>query len=651
MALALGKGKKLHDKRDDREAARRRARDGARGAHPMIALLARGVPARRRRRRRPLARARRAGREPERVACRSSHPPTGPMLRAEQLRPMHPASTVSHAPASGTMLDRLAARHRGRGRASRFVRVGDDQFQLAARAGRAAGVLYVPLQLVVELIPRVVGEHSLGSDASSCAPSRRCAVRRSRRGAAGSTPPAAPRRDDDRSRRRSAHRRSRSRRPPSRASAAQRRLVVVDAGHGGADNGMRGPIGGGPKINEKDITLAVAKRARRGAQAARHRRRCTRARRDTLIALDDRGRIANDAHGAICSSRFTSTRRIPAGRIPAARAASRRTSSPRRRPRTRAASSRWRTRSCKFETRHRRRATDDPLSFILSDMAQNEHLRESSELAELIQRRLGRDAPGSEPRREAGGLPRARDGVHAGGARRDRIRHERRRRRATCPTRRSRTRSPAAIADAALEYLERYERRVARRHRDAGSVSRSERRRSALAVQSRLISRFRIRSCSPPAPPATAHELAGVVDLDALGGLVTKAVSPRAARGRTRAARRRVRRRDDQRRRAGESRRRRRCGASICRGSRRICPRRAQARERRRVRGRRVSPRWSRGSSSRSTTATRGALDALRAQRELPEREGRRHGVRRGPGGAARGRRAARARRRGARSS
>ena len=27
--------------------------------------------------------------------------------------------------------------------------------------------------------------------------------------------------------------------------------------------------------------------------------------------------------------------------------------------------------------------TDDPLSFILSDMQQNEHLRESSELAEL----------------------------------------------------------------------------------------------------------------------------------------------------------------------------------------------------------------------------------------------------------------------------
>jgi N-acetylmuramoyl-L-alanine amidase len=38
--------------------------------------------------------------------------------------------------------------------------------------------------------------------------------------------------------------------------------------------------------------------------------------------------------------------------------------------------------------------TDDPLSFILSDMKQNEHLRESSDLAEVIQRRLNGVHPG-----------------------------------------------------------------------------------------------------------------------------------------------------------------------------------------------------------------------------------------------------------------
>ena len=44
-------------------------------------------------------------------------------------------------------------------------------------------------------------------------------------------------------------------RPPAR-----RHLVVVDAGHGGPDAGMHGPIGGRTTLLEKDITLAVAQR-------------------------------------------------------------------------------------------------------------------------------------------------------------------------------------------------------------------------------------------------------------------------------------------------------------------------------------------------------------------------------------------------------
>jgi N-acetylmuramoyl-L-alanine amidase len=44
---------------------------------------------------------------------------------------------------------------------------------------------------------------------------------------------------------------------PTKISASPVRTVVIDAGHGGADSGARGPLG-----NEKDFTLDVALRAR-----------------------------------------------------------------------------------------------------------------------------------------------------------------------------------------------------------------------------------------------------------------------------------------------------------------------------------------------------------------------------------------------------
>src|SRR4051812_5528391 len=81
---------------------------------------------------------------------------------------------------------------------------------------------------------------------------------------------------------------------PAKTPAPKARpIVVVDAGHGGPDRGMSGPLGsGGPKIKEKDITLAVSKKL---GQALLRRQidvvytRTT----DTLIDLSDRGSIAN----------------------------------------------------------------------------------------------------------------------------------------------------------------------------------------------------------------------------------------------------------------------------------------------------------------------------------------------------------------------
>ena len=49
-------------------------------------------------------------------------------------------------------------------------------------------------------------------------------------------------------------------RPPARRPPPTRKLVVIDAGHGGPDNGMSGPIGTSPWFVEKDVVLSVAKK-------------------------------------------------------------------------------------------------------------------------------------------------------------------------------------------------------------------------------------------------------------------------------------------------------------------------------------------------------------------------------------------------------
>jgi N-acetylmuramoyl-L-alanine amidase len=102
----------------------------------------------------------------------------------------------------------------------------------------------------------------------------------------------------------------------------------------------------------------------------------------------------------------------------------------------------------------------DPLSFIINDMAQNEHLRESSDLASIIQGRLGKVEPGpSRGVKQAGFIvlttaymPAVLVEIGFG----------------TNPGDATFMKTPAhqreladAIADAAVEYLEHYERRLA----------------------------------------------------------------------------------------------------------------------------------------------------------------------------------------------
>jgi N-acetylmuramoyl-L-alanine amidase len=173
--------------------------------------------------------------------------------------------------------------------------------------------------------------------------------------------------------------------------AARRYTVVVDAGHGGQDPGMRGPIGGQFVIREKDVTLAVAKRLARELESRGVNVLMTRT-TDTLIALSDRGRMANENRGDIFVSIHVNAAN-PQWRNPASTRgfetyflSEAKTEDERR-------VAAMENDAVRFEDGSGS-ARDDALGFILSDMRQNEHLRESNDLAETIQSRLGRVHPG-----------------------------------------------------------------------------------------------------------------------------------------------------------------------------------------------------------------------------------------------------------------
>jgi N-acetylmuramoyl-L-alanine amidase len=179
--------------------------------------------------------------------------------------------------------------------------------------------------------------------------------------------------------------------PLRTAAKTPRARVVVDAGHGGVDPG--GPMRRGA-LAEKHITLAVALKVgdalrERGADVIYTRTR------DTLIALDDRGRIANQARGDVFISIHVNAANPSWRRPEAARGfetyflAEAKTEDARR-------IEQMENEVVRFESGKKTGAGDDPLSFILSDMKQNEHLRESSDLAEIVQRHLHAVHPGPD---------------------------------------------------------------------------------------------------------------------------------------------------------------------------------------------------------------------------------------------------------------
>jgi N-acetylmuramoyl-L-alanine amidase len=181
--------------------------------------------------------------------------------------------------------------------------------------------------------------------------------------------------------------------PSPKLEPTRRRLVVVDAGHGGPDHGMVGPVGSTHPIYEKDITLAVALKvgdALRRLGLDVFETRTT----DTLIALSDRGRLANEHHGDLFLSIHVNAAN-PSWHDPAAARgfetyflAEAKTEDERR-------VEEMENEAVRFET-GANAPSNDPLDFVIHDMAQNEQLRESADLAEIIQRHLAVVHPGPD---------------------------------------------------------------------------------------------------------------------------------------------------------------------------------------------------------------------------------------------------------------
>jgi len=249
------------------------------------------------------------------------------------------------------------------------------------------GQLYLPFQFVSEVIPRYGGGYSydiaqgelrrsapnwvVSAPAPRITPSTSVASAPPPRVSPSAAPPPV-------------------RKPPVNKPPA-RKLVVIDAGHGGPDRGMTGPIGTTPWFTEKDVTLSVAMKLATVLRARGVDVLMTRT-TDTLIALSDRGRIANSNHGDV----FISVHCNAPGSNTAAGArehgfetyflAEAKTEDERR-------VQDMENESVKFET-GANAPKGDPLSFIITDMAQNEHLRESSDLAQTIQQGLIEVHPG-----------------------------------------------------------------------------------------------------------------------------------------------------------------------------------------------------------------------------------------------------------------
>lgn len=323
--------------------------------------------------------------ERSRPVAQIAHPNGGLALRADALAEGLGGQLVRDAERPGRYRLEVGAVGVDIEQGSALVVVADDTLPLSGEVFRQGGLLYVPVAFAADLLPRL--GTGVMYDAEKREVRRFAPVVASRRAPAPRTVPSAAaantnvRAEPDRT----------AVRVPETRTTNRQRVVVVDAGHGGPDNGMSGPVGSAAKVYEKNITLAVSRQLRRALEERGVKVIMTRT-TDTLIALSDRGKIANEAKGDLFVSIHVNAANPRWQNPGGARGfetyflAEAKTEDERR-------VAAMENEAVRFETSVDVNR-DDPLGFIMRDMAQNEHLRESARLAQLVQAGMRQVHPG-----------------------------------------------------------------------------------------------------------------------------------------------------------------------------------------------------------------------------------------------------------------
>ena len=272
-----------------------------------------------------------------------------------------------------------------------FVRAGGVVYGLVGEPYVARDTVFLPLHWLADCVPRALGgryrwEVTSGGDAGRLVelPVASAVAAAAPPGAASVPPPSPP---------------APAPTPPLAPSPAApnpmtglrlRHAVVIDPGHGGVDPGNPGRYFPG-RLVEKDITLAVgrllrAELLRRGIGASLTRST------DTLIDLTDRG--------AFCKADCDLFVSIHVNAMPEGRRADRVSgvetyflSDAKTEDQQRVAQ--MENEAIRFETGTSTAATG-PLGFILRDLQLNEYLRESAQLAQLVQDSAARIHPGGD---------------------------------------------------------------------------------------------------------------------------------------------------------------------------------------------------------------------------------------------------------------